>query len=792
MALRSPVAFHNFWGATFANAGVLPNTAGFVIAAPLNLEAGDFAYVTGDSTFYVCTSQGTPGGGDAVWVALATGPVADADRFAPKYLVGGPSDSAAALLNVNGFSYYPDPGDGSGIELALQAALAAPGDVYIRPGAFDLTGVSSLPLVVPADVRVVGAGNTTVLQHSFAAGSGTVFQLGAGAELRDMKIEVTDTGDGSGNGVVEATGIGRAYCERVEVTLIRDPASTSTLLAAFFAGDGATLEQDRCAALLDGTNSTPGGPPAPIEPVAPPAPTGTTWTVGTLGGEDYPDINTALANASVVNGDRLLLSAETFTSTAITVSKQVTIQGAGLASTVVQTAGAAGDPVVLFTVSTSNVTLRDMTIKQRKTTNTSIEAAVSITAGAGSSGHYIEAVRVETMEFGIVVKSDGWQVNNCELAYVGPNNSTRQLLAIYRSAIQGLFTNSTFDSGQDGIITGNTRVVAVTTGAAPPDEVLGGYLRLGNITPSNAYPVQQFFNCDYFAPAAAALTFYVDGCTTNETSAFIVFAEGPTQPPLSQSASIVLSGNTLTNAHGKGAIALNGSGALGNPGTTVFYADSNTLASTAFLGTFVTGISPASSPAVEAQLGYDTVQWTNPSQTIQASPDVPPIPADSLAGWRATAGSIGGKLRLDMVRHIGGDAGVVAFGQTDVDESSFNQFGVVGVYCAGADLAVTGGTKLASTNPAAIGIQIAQTVSDINLLVNARIALSVDQATSVGILSDAATGQITACRISANTGIDTSAGAGAGVAIGFNVINGTAPQIVDNGTTDEVAHNILF
>jgi hypothetical protein len=777
-------------------AGSLPNEG---VAGPPpyygsdNVQAGDFAYVAGDSTFYVCTLAGTAAGGGATWVALVSGSVADADRFAPKYLVGGPSDTAAALAGTQGFWFFPDTGDGAGIEAALSAAGVLAGDVYIRPGTFDLTGVASLPLVVPADVRVVGAGSTTVLTHSFSSGPGTVFQLGAGAELRDMKIEVTDTGDGTGNGVVEATGSGRSYCERVEVTLTRDPASTSTLLSAFFADDGATLEQDRCVALLDGSNSTPGGPPAPIDPVAPPAPTGTTWTVGTLGGEDYPDINTALANASVVDGDRLLLSAQTFTSTAITVSKQVTIQGVGLASTVVQTAGAAGDPVVLFTISVSNVTLRDMTIKQRKTTNTSIETAVSITAGAGSSGHYLEAVRVETMEFGVVIRSDGWQINNCELAYVGPNNSTRRLIGVYRSDGQGLFTNSTFDSGQNGVITGNTRVFTVLATTGLPSEVLGGYLRLGNITPSNAFPVQQFFNAEWFQPGATPLTFYVDGCTSSETSAFVVWTCADTQPPLAQSASVVMSGNTLTNVHGKGVYALNGSHAvIGNPGTTTFYADSNTLGATAFIGTWASGVSAPANATEAAQVGYDTLRWTNPSQPLQPSLPVPPIPADALAGWRAASGNLGGKLRLDMVRHLGGDAGVVAFGQTDVDESNFNEFGVVGVYCAGADLAVTGGTKLISTNSTAVGIQIAQNQTDINLLVNARITLPFGESTSsVGILSDAATGQITASRISAETGIDTSAGAGAGVAIGFNVVEGTS-QIVPNGTTDEVAHNILF
>jgi hypothetical protein len=224
------------------------------------------------------------------------------------------------------------------------------------------------------------------------------------------------------------------------------------------------------------------------------------------------------------------------------------------------------------------------------------------------------------MEFGVTVKSDGWQINNCLLTYGGPSNATRRLLAIYRSDGQGLFTNCTFNSGQNGIITGNTRVVTVLTGAAPPDEVLGGYLRLGNITPSNGFPVHQFFNCEYFAPGATPLSLVVDGCTAAETSAFVVFAEAVTQPPLAQCALIALQGNTLTNAHGKGAIALNGlAGGPVSPGTTTFYATGNTLAATAFLGTFVTALAGSADPAVLAQMGYDTLRWTDPNQAITPS-----------------------------------------------------------------------------------------------------------------------------------------------------------------------------
>jgi hypothetical protein len=393
-------------------------------------------------------------------------------------------------------------------------------------------------------------------------------------------------------------------------------------LNADFVISGPTVE-------LQVTGQAPVGP-AFIDPVAPPTPSGTTWTVGTLGGEDFPDLATALASGSVVNGDRLLLSAETFTTGAITVSKQVTIQGAGLASTVLQTTADGAAPVVFITVSTSNVTLRDLTIKHRRTTNTSIESAISITAGAGSSGHYLQGVRVEGMEFCVIIKSDGWQINNCQLAYVGPNNSTRRLIGIYRSDGQGLFCNSTYDSGQNGVITGSTRVVAITTGASPPDEVLGGYLRIGNVTPSNGFPVHQFFNCDYFGIGATPLTLVVDNCTAAETSLFVGFVLPSTQPPLTRCAGITLQGNTLTNSHGKGALAIAGvSGGPVSPGTTTYYAGGNTLGATAFTAGWATGIDPSGVPATDALLGVQTANWSDPNQAVST-------PTPAVWDWTAT------------------------------------------------------------------------------------------------------------------------------------------------------------
>jgi hypothetical protein len=641
----------------------------------------------------------------------------------------------------------------------------------------------------------MGAGHTTSLAYTVPSSSaGTLFNLNDKSELRDLRIIATDSSDATGFGVVTvANKDTSAHCERVLVSLSRDPSSTSSLLAAFHAGLGASLTQDRCDVVLVGTGGGEELPPEPIEPVAPPAPTGSTWTVGTLGGEDFADLATALASGSVVDGDLLLLSAQTFTVAAgITVAKQVTIQGAGLASTVLQTAAAAGDPVTVITVTVNNVTIRDLTVKQRKTSNTSIETAISINppgGGAGASGHYIEAVRVETMEFGIVIRSDGWQVNNCELAYVGPNNSTRRLLGVYRSDGQGLFTNSTYDSGQDGIITGNTRVFCVLATTGLPTETLGGYLRIGNVTPSNGYPVQQFYNCEWFQPGASPLTFYVDGCTSAETSAFIVWTQADTQPPLSQSALVVIAGNTLTNAHGKGVYAMNGAHAVvGNPGTTTFWAVGNTLGATAFIGTWASGVLLPANATEAAQIGYDTVRWNNPNQSL-AGGVTPPTPSTALAGWRALTLSA---LKLDFCTHDGGDAGVISSADVDVDESSFLGFGFRGIYCLGGNLAVTGATKLVSSEAGVVGIEQNATSAPVSSLINARITLPNDEGGSeVGIQLNVDSGQIVGSRIEASSGIVSNNALGRGVAIGFNSVISQAGQQISAQLVDEVAHNIL-
>jgi len=188
------------------------------------------------------------------------GPGGGPDRFAPKYLVGNvPAGDSATPYSQAGFEYIPDPGDGSGIAAALIAASlpGGLGDVWIRPGIYTLvTG----GLVVPAGVRLMGAGDATVLSYAVPSNAaGTLFTVLNGSELRDFRIVAVDVSNATGDGLIEIPA-GQvpveAFCTRLNVQLTRAPQITSSVAAAFYVQGTqqglATLVADRCAVTLAG------------------------------------------------------------------------------------------------------------------------------------------------------------------------------------------------------------------------------------------------------------------------------------------------------------------------------------------------------------------------------------------------------------------------------------------------------------------------------------------------------------------------------------------------------------
>jgi len=145
------------------------------------------------------------------------------DHFAPKYLVGNvPAGDDPVAFSLNGFEYIPDPGDGTGIAFALTQPNG-PGDVWIRPGTYDLgAGPVVAPLVIPAGVRVQGAGFTTNLVAR-AAGNQGVFAVGASASLRDLTIDAAASPASLGSDAVVLVAQG-ASLRDLSIQFATDPA----------------------------------------------------------------------------------------------------------------------------------------------------------------------------------------------------------------------------------------------------------------------------------------------------------------------------------------------------------------------------------------------------------------------------------------------------------------------------------------------------------------------------------------------------------------------------------------
>lgn len=208
MATRTPglqtrSQFGNYWG-VYATAPLLPNASiPSALAAPqFKLEQGDIAYVQGVG-FYQCDSAGTAGAGDAVWSQIGFASVTQ-DRFAPTYLVGNVAagDSATPYISINGFSYYPDIGDGAQLQAALAACSGSPngGVVYVRRGNYDLNqpGAPAVPLAVGARTIVQGEGVDSTKFTGKTTGDQGVFRvIGARSALRDLFVGVTVSGPGS-------------------------------------------------------------------------------------------------------------------------------------------------------------------------------------------------------------------------------------------------------------------------------------------------------------------------------------------------------------------------------------------------------------------------------------------------------------------------------------------------------------------------------------------------------------------------------------------------------------------
>jgi hypothetical protein len=174
------------------------------------------------------------GGIGQVPIRGGAAPLPGGDHWAPKYLIGNVAAGDPAVPQAGAFRYIPDPGDGSGIALAL-AEIAGlpvpppiPGDVWIRPGTYTRPA-GSTPLAIPAGTLVRGAGPFTTIVGAPSGDQG-VFTLAPGASLRDLNVTVPASAGAGGASLAAislASGVaGTASLRDVNVTI------STTALAA--------------------------------------------------------------------------------------------------------------------------------------------------------------------------------------------------------------------------------------------------------------------------------------------------------------------------------------------------------------------------------------------------------------------------------------------------------------------------------------------------------------------------------------------------------------------------------
>lgn len=298
-------------------------------------------------------------------------------------------------------------------------------------------------------------------------------------------------------------------------------------------------------------------------------------------GEEFATLQDALASA--VDGENILVKAGTYlVSSTIAVNKQVKIVGEDKASVIFETAAATSAPVSMFNVSVDNVALAKMTIKHKKTSNTSVETAV-VASGGGFpqtriANFIMEDCVIEYAEFGLTVRAESWCVRGTTFTYAtGSLSNSNRAIGIYgtkgNSFIKDVFLKNDVLNG-----TSFRPLYMTSTTGSNPNETVSGKLVIEGTT--HVGPLSQFFNQDnQQSEGAGSFELQIKNNIINEANLFAAFySASPNAGDMFSS--VTLSGNSISNLHavdgGKGLYGVAGTAAF-RSSPLVVHASNNTL-----------------------------------------------------------------------------------------------------------------------------------------------------------------------------------------------------------------------
>jgi exonuclease VII small subunit len=297
-------------------------------------------------------------------------------------------------------------------------------------------------------------------------------------------------------------------------------------------------------------------------------------------GEAHTTLQSALAAAS--NGQKILVKSGTYlVSSTIAVSKEVIIVGEDADAVIFETAATTSAPVSMFNVSANNVALAKMTIKHKKTSNTSVETAV-VASGGGFpqtriTNFIMEQCKIEFVEFGLTVRAQDWCVRNSQFTYAtGSVSNSCRAIGIYGTKGNAFIKDNFL---KNDVLNGTAfrPFYLTSTTGSNPNETVEGKLVLEGTT--HVGPLAQFWNQDNQQGSSGSFELQIKNNIINESNLFAAFYSA-TANAGDMFSSITLSGNTLSNLHavdgGKGLYGVAGTAAF-RSSPLIVHASNNTL-----------------------------------------------------------------------------------------------------------------------------------------------------------------------------------------------------------------------
>jgi hypothetical protein len=306
------------------------------------------------------------------------------------------------------------------------------------------------------------------------------------------------------------------------------------------------------------------------------------------------------AIAASVAGDSISVTADITLTATLAVNKAIKIDG-DIPTRVIQTAGGGADPVTMISVTASNVTFgSNLTIWHKKTTNTSVDVAISVNATG-----FVSSCTVKFMEFGYILR--GSFAISGTTNYTGAASNNHRHIAIYAISAPSLIYRVTFTYPQENPARASCIYVS-SSGAADKFDANLRVKECKQYDYSSGRFCRQFYMQDALVSTSAGVnpSLIFEGNCFNSLNGGIGFYSSTSQP-LNFFAYIAVINNYEGNAavaNYKGIMYFDGTTALFPMGTTKIFFGGNRHP----VGISAVGYANAYDAG---GIGYNTVVYSN-------------------------------------------------------------------------------------------------------------------------------------------------------------------------------------